>query len=188
MNGARNFMSDLFMKRRSFDHLRHFKYTFAHLVSLGAESNGDVQLLEAMMKHPTDKPRAFDMSGVDVVARNQFRQTKLFVSLCEHNFSMWLDSAREEIGKESPDFRKVKGRLESALQIHPVGQGLRDTATDAMFLFCGNATLFSKMEFVCKDAGKYFRFLSSWCPHLPICAASNMMQETPHFEGISFDQ
>ena len=39
-----------------------------------------------------------------------------------------------------------------------------------------------------KDTGKYFRFLSDWCPHLPITMATNMMQETPELQGISFDQ
>ena len=188
MDNVTSFMWALFMSRRSFGHLGSFKLTFGQFVSSGADSTGEVQLLEAMTKHPTNKPQAFDMSGVDVVARNQFRQTQLFVSFCEHNFRKWLEAARTEIGQESPDFQNVKEHFGTALQIHPVGEGLRDTAGDALFLFCGSATPFSKMEIVSKDAGKYVRFLSAWCPHLPICMATNMMQETPNFQGISFDR
>ena len=75
------------------------------------------------------------------------------------------------------------------MQIPTVGEDLRNTARDALFIFCGvYDTDVPTIESVSFKGAERFRFLSSWNPNLPICVATYMMLEPTNFRGMPFDR
>ena len=129
LNKIAKFYAALFMERPMYKYLSHFAGTFTALEKMGAALQPEGKLIEMLAAVPRDVVSGLDMTGIDVVVRNTFRQKPLYRSYCEHCFHILMDKAREKPqGAERVDLVK------QALDIRPVGDAF--TATAQMALFC----------------------------------------------------
>ena len=99
-----------------------------HWKRWGAALQPEGKLIEMLAAVPRDVVSGLDMTGIDVVVRNTFRQKPLYRSYCEHCFRILMDKAREKPqGAERVDLVK------QALDIRPVGEAFIATAKMALF-------------------------------------------------------
>ena len=145
-------------------------------------------LIDRMSAHSMTDTTPLDLSNIDVVDRNAFRQTKLFASFCKYNFKRLLTDAKAELQKETPDLKKVEEIIRVALQIKPIHDVLVNTAHTVLTLFCGSDTELRKMEIVGQDIPKYSKLLADWAPKSPIYGALRIVQKTPNLKEMAFDK
>ena len=98
-NKVSEFLAELFKGCPMFDSVNHFQGVFTKLKALGAEERGDGLLIEALasLPLPLGNAKMLDMSNADVVERNEFRSTPLWISYCERAFFGRLEECTGEV-------------------------------------------------------------------------------------------
>ena len=171
LNKIAKFYAALFMERPMYKYLLHFKGTFTALEKMGAALQPEGKLIEMLAAVPRDVVSGLDMTGIDVVVRNTFRQKPLYRSYCEHCFHILMDKAREKPqGAERVDLVK------QALDIRPVGEAFIATAKMALFLFSDSEPAGRKLEVLASDK-KALGLLLHWDPDCPLALASKMLND-----------
>ena len=79
--------------------MHHFTDTLPKLYKLGAEPTGKGKLVTVVAEVSRDTPVHLNLSGVDVVDRNEFRETPLWASYCEHIFDLLIQRAKKELNE-----------------------------------------------------------------------------------------
>ena len=171
LNKIAKFYAALFMERPMYKYVLYFKGTFTALGKMGAALQPEGKLIEMLAAVPRDVVSGLDMTGIDVVVRNTFRQKPLYRSYCEHCFHILMDKAREKPqGAERVDLVK------QALDIRPVGEAFIATAKMALFLFSDSEPAGAKLEVVASDK-KALGLLLHWDPDCPLALASKMLND-----------
>ena len=97
------FLAELFLYHGSFKFMHHFTDTLSKLYKLGAEPTGKGKLIIVVAEASRDTPVHLNLSDVDVVDRNGFRESKLWASYCEHTFELLIQRAKEELDDSNSD-------------------------------------------------------------------------------------
>ena len=184
------FLTDLLSGYPTFDILPQFQSSFDRLSAMGADTSGAFGVLCRLALHPAQEVAVFDLSGSDVVTRNNFRKTRLFQSYCEHTCNLLLQDARSRLQLPIPDVAKALEKLEAAQSIHPVSDGLRDTVRIAIFCFGRENDAIQKLEFLLKNEAKglpgHCKFLRDWAPNQPLTRAAQLLLPFPDLSTWTF--
>jgi len=139
-----SFIASQLLSHAQFKDLCHFKDIFDKFSGMGATPTGTIKILVKMIAAKAtcvcvsvcvcvgDDTAIIDFSDVDIVDRNQFRQTPLWQSYCEGKFRVLMAKAKAALATERGAHADGQPKaaetwmkhVEMASEIRPVDEGL----------------------------------------------------------------
>ena len=129
------YFEDNFQRHAPFNAMCHFSTLLEALDKLaGAKPSGIRKILIALSKTTRAEPTQISFAEVDVVDRNLFWQSQLWLSFSEHTFKLLMAQAKSAF-VASPTDDAWQTHVKTAASIRPVSEGLLATAKWALKLF-----------------------------------------------------
>ena len=136
MEKVANFVGNIFMEHPSYLHLRHFDNVFSTFSKKGVVVSSQHTLIERLAAHPQDSLERWLPNHVDVIDRNCFTNSRLYISYNEHVCQLLLNKAQEQFQQNNT--REGLNFLSEALaaaSCENVSPGFRQTAEFATMVF-----------------------------------------------------
>ena len=200
------FVQDVFLDRPMYVHLHNFKGVFPQFAQLsaapgaepaatgaGEQLEGYAYVLEHMAHFSADQVTNLDLSKVDVITRNTFRNTLFYQNFCEHSYELLMKEAREKFGtSEMSATDGTRFRFQDLLsQACEVGatltKGHSDTAAAALKFFDPDTQGWILLDAFIAEPAKIAPLLKDFAPMAPITLACQLLlDEQQPFSTWSF--
>jgi hypothetical protein len=196
IDDASAFIANLITRHASIADLRLMQGILAKIASMSATQTPLIKILTKLAALSPDDENCVSFQDIDVVERNLFWKTQLWLSYCDEKFNLLFDKAKARLAVELRQQQAaddqpsaVSGQplaacgswidlMKAALQVSPVSAGLVEMAEIVLAVFGPSQPSAASIEAFIQQPLPVLKIMNAFSPNHQVTVVCELLSET----------